>query len=117
MIKTAGKRRISIKQTKVLTAMNLLTQGVRIIVREPVGWHHGNLFGYVVKQQGNRLFIKLAKPLRGATFDSDVMALEPRYPGDTFKPLEHNFTVPVKGSLVNTEDQTDYLIAGTVTID
>jgi len=93
-------------------------QGIRIIVSEPFEWKYGNLFGTVVKQTGNKLLVRLSEFIRGNSFSSDLMELEPRYEGDSFKPLGQHYSVTVGGALIHPQtNEADYVLIGTVTLD
>lgn len=98
--------------------MSLTGQGIRITVSEPFGWNHGNLFGQVVKQQGNTLLVKLSKTIAGNRFSSNLLQLQPRYQGETFKPLLQYYSITAGGTLVHPEtNETDYILIGSVTMD
>ena len=98
--------------------MSLKGQTVRIIVHEPLEWKE-NLFGTIVSDRGgDRLLVRLTKPVKGNKLTSDLIELEPRYEKDTFKPLAQFYSVTIGGALVNeAKDEFDYVIAGTVTLD
>jgi hypothetical protein len=98
--------------------MSLTGQTVRIIVSEPWDWE-GNLFGTILSDRGgDKLLVRLTKPITGKTLTSDLIELKPRYEKETFKPLGQNYSVTVGGALVTADtDDFDYIIIGSVTID
>ena len=98
--------------------MSLKGQTVRIIVSEPWDWEE-NLFGTILSDRGGeKLLVKLTKPIKGKKFTSDLIELKPRYEKETFKPLAQHYSVTVGGALVKEEnDEFDYIIIGSVTID
>jgi len=62
--------------------------------------------------------VKLTKPIKGKKLTSDLIELKPRYEKETFKPLGQHYSVTVGGALVKEEnDEFDYIIIGSVTID
>jgi len=98
--------------------MSLKGQTVRIIVSEPWDWGE-NLFGTILSDRGgNRLVVKLTKPVVGKKLTSDLIELRPRYEKETFKPLSQYYSVTVGGALI-TENSLDfdYIIIGNVTLD
>ena len=98
--------------------MSLTGQTVRIIVSEPWDWD-GNLFGTILSDRGgDKLLVRLTKPITGKKLTSDLIELKPRYEKETFKPLGQNYSVTVGGALVTAKnDDFDYIIIGSVTID
>jgi hypothetical protein len=98
--------------------MSLKGQTVRIIVSEPWDWEE-NLFGTIISDRGGeKLLVKLTKPIKGKKLTSDLIELKPRYEKETFKPLGQYYSVTVGGALVKEEnDEFDYIIIGSVTID
>lgn len=98
--------------------MSLKGQTVRIIVDEPWNWAE-NLFGTILSDRGgNRLLIKLTKPLAGKKLTSDLLELRPRLEKTTFKPLSQYYSVIVNGALVTENaDDFDFIIIGSVTLD
>ena len=98
--------------------MSLKGQTVRLIVSEPWDWKE-NLFGTILSDRGgDKLLIKLTKPIKGKKLTSDLMELRPRYEKMTFKPLSQNYSVTVGGGLVTeNSDEFDYIIIGSVTLD
>ena len=98
--------------------MSLKEQTVRIIVSEPWDWEE-NLFGTIISDRGGeKLLVKLTKPIKGKKLTSDLIELKPRYEKETFKPLGQHYSVTVGGALVKEEnDEFDYIIIGSVTID
>jgi len=98
--------------------MSLKGQTVRIIVNEPWDWE-GNLFGTILSDRGgDKLLVRLTKPLKGKKLTSDLIELRPRYVKETFKPLSQHYSVTVGGGLVKEDsDEFDYIIIGSVTID
>lgn len=98
--------------------MSLKGQTVRIIVSEPSDWKE-NLFGTIVSDRdGDKLLVKLTKPITGKKLTSDLIELSPRYEKTTFKPLSQYYSVTVGGSLVTQNlDEFDYIIIGSVSID
>jgi hypothetical protein len=98
--------------------MSLKGQTVRIIVSEPWDWEE-NLFGTILSDRGgDRLLVKLTKPLTGRKFTSDLLELKPRYEKTTFKALAQYYSVTVGGGLVTEKsDDFDYIIIGSVTLD
>jgi len=98
--------------------MSLKGQTVRIIVSEPWDWEE-NLFGTILSERGgDKLLVKLTKTIKGNKLTSDLMELKPRYEKETFKPLGHYYAVTVGGALVKEEnDEFDYIIIGSVTLD
>jgi hypothetical protein len=98
--------------------MSLKGKTVRIIVSEPWDWE-GNLFGTILSDRGgDKLLVKLTKPIKGNKLTSDLMELKPRYEKKTFKPLGQYYSVTVGGALVKEEnDEFDYIIIGSVTLD
>lgn len=98
--------------------MSLTGQTVRIIVSEPWDWE-GNLFGTILSDRGgDKLLVRLTKPITGKKLTSDLIELKPRYEKETFKPLGQNYSVTVGGTLVTADtDDFDYIIIGSVTID
>ncbi|PRZ21583.1 hypothetical protein [Flavobacterium granuli] len=98
--------------------MSLKGQTVRIIVSEPWDWEE-NLFGTILSDRGgDKLLVKLTKPIKGNKMTSDLMELKPRYEKETFKPLGQYYSVTVGGALVKEEnDEFDYIIIGSVTLD
>jgi hypothetical protein len=92
--------------------------GVRIIVSEPYEWAYGNLFGTVISSKGNKILIKLSKPIVGNKWESDLLEVSPRYQGESFKPLEQYYSVTIGGALrKENSDEFDYILIGTITID
>jgi hypothetical protein len=98
--------------------MSLRGQTVRIIVSEPWDWEE-NLFGTILSDRGgDRLLVKLTKPLIGKKLTSDLLELRPRYEKTSFKPLSQYYSVTVGGGLVTeNSDDFDYIIIGSVTLD
>ena len=98
--------------------MSLKGQTVRIIVNEPWNWE-GNLFGTILSDRGgDKLLVKLTKPIKGRKLTSDLIELKPRYKKETFKPLGQYYSVTVLGALVDGKnDEYDYIITGSVTLD
>ncbi len=98
--------------------MSLTGQTVRIIVSEPWDWE-GNLFGTILSDRGgDKLLVRLTKPITGKKLTSDLIELKPRYEKETFKSLGQNYSVTVGGALVTADnDDFDYIIIGSVTID
>lgn len=98
--------------------MSLKGQTVRIIVNEPWNWE-GNLFGTILSDRGgDKLLVKLTKPIKGSKLTSDLIELKPRYEKETFKPLGQYYSVTVGGALVDEKnDEFDYIITGNVTLD
>src|SRR5690606_35641133 len=98
--------------------MSLKGQTVRIIVSEPWDWE-GNLFGTILSDRGgDKLLVRLTKPLKGKKITSDLIELRPRYEKETFKPLSQYYSVTVGGGLVKEDSaEFDYIIIGSVTID
>jgi len=98
--------------------MSLRGQTVRIIVSEPWDWEE-NLFGTILSDRGgDKLLVKLTKPITGKKLISDLIELKPRCEKETFKPLGQNYSVNVGGALVTeNNDDFDYIIIGNVTID
>ncbi len=98
--------------------MSLKGQTVRIIVSEPWNWE-GNLFGTILSDRdGDKLLVKLTKPIKGSKLTSDLIELKPRNEKETFKPLGQYYSVTVEGVLVDEKkDEFEYLIIGTVTLD
>lgn len=98
--------------------MSLKGQTVRIIVNEPWDFS-GNLFGTIISDRGgDKLLVKLTKPIKGKKLTSDLIELSPRYAKETFKPLGQHYSVTVGGALVTADnDDFDYIIIGSVTID
>ena len=98
--------------------MNLKGQTVRIIVSEPWDWEE-NLFGTILSDRGGeKLLVKLTKPIKGNKLTSDLIELKPRYEKETFKPLGQYYSMTVGGTLVNDENgEFDYIIIGSVTLD
>lgn len=92
---------------------------VRIIVNEPHEWEHGNLFGTIIYDRGDKkIIVKLSKEIKGNKLTSDLLELSPRYEKEAFKPLTQNYYVPVGGALVKKDsDEFDYILIGSVTID
>jgi hypothetical protein len=98
--------------------MSFTGQTVRIIVSEP--WdRYGILFGTILSDRGgDKLLVRLTKPITGKKLTSDLIELKPRYEKETFKPLGQNYSVTVGGALVTANnDDFDYIIIGSVTID
>jgi hypothetical protein len=98
--------------------MSLNGQIVRIIVSEPWDWEE-NLFGKILSDGGgNKLLVKLTKPLKGKKITSDLIELSPRYEKTTFNQLLQHYPVTIGGALV-TENlgEFDYIIIGSVTLD
>jgi hypothetical protein len=102
----------------LMQTMSLKGKTVRIIVSEPWDWE-GNLFGTILSDRGgDKLLVKLTKPIKGNKLTSDLMELKPRYEKKTFKPLGQYYSVTVGGALVKEEnDEFDYIIIGSVTLD
>ena len=98
--------------------MSLTGHTVRIIVSEPWDWD-GNLFGTILSDRGgDKLLVRLTKPITGKKLTSDLIELKPRYEKETFNPLGQNYSVTVGGALVTANnDDFDYIIIGSVTID
>lgn len=98
--------------------MSVKGQTVRIIVNEPWDWKE-NLFGTILSDRGgDKLIVKLTKPIKGNKITSDLIELRPRYEKETFIRLEQNYSVTVGGALFKEEnDEFDYIIIGSVTID
>jgi len=98
--------------------MSLKGQTVRIIVSEPWDWNE-NLFGIIVSDRGgDKLLVKLTKPVIGKKLTSDLIELTPRYEKTTFKSLSQHYSVTVGGALVTeNSDEFDYIIIGSVTLD
>ena len=98
--------------------MSLQGQTVRIIVSEPWDWE-GNLFGTILSDRGgDKLLVRLIKPITGKKLTSDLIELTPRYEKTNFKPLLQLYSVTVGGTLVTADtDEYDYVIIGSVTID
>ncbi|UWX55741.1 hypothetical protein NYZ99_04765 [Maribacter litopenaei] len=98
--------------------MSLKGQTVRIIVSEPWDWEE-NLFGTILSDRGgDKLLVKLTKPIKGKTLTSDLLELRPRYEKETFKPLSQHYSVTVGGALVKEDsDEFDYIIIASITID
>ncbi len=99
--------------------MSLIGQTVRIIVSKPWDWSEGNLFGTILSDRGgDKLIVKLSKPIKGKKLTSDLIELRPRYEKTTFKPLTQYYSVTVTGALIlQNDDEFDYIIIGSVTID
>ena len=98
--------------------MSLKGQTVRIIVSEPRDWE-GNLFGTILSDRGgDKLLVRVTKPLKGKKLTSDLIELRPRYEKEAFKLLSQYYSVTVGGALVKEDsDEFDYIIIGSVTID
>lgn len=98
--------------------MSLKGQTVRIIVSEPFDWE-GNLFGTILSDRGgDKLLVRLTKPLKGKKLTSDLIELRPRYVNETFIPLSKHYSVTVGGALVKeNSDEFDYIIIASITID
>ena len=98
--------------------MSLKGQTVRIIVNEPWDWE-GNLFGTILSDRGgDKLLVKLTKPIKGNKLTSDLLELKPRYEKEKFKQLGQFYPVTISGALINEEnDEFDYIIIGSVTLD
>jgi len=98
--------------------MSLKGQTVRIIVSEPWDWKE-NLFGIIVSDRGgDKLLVKLTKPVIGKKLTSDLIELTPRYEKTTFNSLSQHYSVTVGGALVTeNSDEFDYIIIGSVTLD
>jgi len=80
--------------------MSLKGQTVRIIVSEPWDWKE-NLFGIIVSDRGgDKLLVKLTKPVIGKKLTSDLIELTPRYEKTTFNSLSQHYSVTVGGALV-----------------
>lgn len=98
--------------------MSLTGLGLRIIVSEPYESNHVNLFGHVLKEHKNSILINLSMTIKGNRFSSNLFLLQPRYQGETFKPLLQHLSVTLSGTLVHPEtNETDFILIGTVTID
>ncbi|MET0759221.1 MAG: hypothetical protein ABWZ56_02300 [Flavobacterium sp.] len=98
--------------------MSLTGRTVRIIVSEPWDWEE-NLFGTILfDRNGDKLLIKLTKPINGKKLTSDLIELKPRFEKTTFNSLAQNYSVTVNGALKNPNtDEFDFIIIGSVTID
>jgi len=98
--------------------MSLKGQTVRIIVNKPCD-RNENLFGTIVSDRGgNRLLVKLTKPLTGTSVSSDLIELRPISQNSTFNSLSQYFSIAVDGGLVTENSKDfDYIINGTVTLD
>ncbi|PHQ28865.1 hypothetical protein [Leeuwenhoekiella nanhaiensis] len=98
--------------------MSLKGQTVRIIVSEPWDWKE-NLFGTILSDRGGeKLLVKLTKPIKGKKLTNHLIELRPRYEKEAFKPLGQYYSVTVGGALVKEEnDEFEYIIIGSVTID
>lgn len=98
--------------------MSLRGQTVRIIVSEPWDWIE-NLFGTIISDRGgDKLLVKLTKPITGKKLTSDLIELSPKYEKTTFKPLSQYYSVTVGGALVTeNSEEFDYIIIGTITLD
>ncbi len=98
--------------------MSLKGQTVRIIVNEPWNWE-GNLFGTILSDRGgDKLLVKLTKPIKGNKLTSDLIELKPINEKETFKPLGQYYSVTVGGALVDEKNEEfDYIIIGSVTLD
>jgi hypothetical protein len=98
--------------------LSLKGQTVRIIVSEPWHWKE-NLFGTILSDRGgDKLLVKLTKPIRGNKLTSDLIELKPRYEKETFKRLGQYYSVTVGGALVSEDNnEFDYIIIGSVTLD
>lgn len=98
--------------------MSLKGQTVRIIVSEPRNWE-GNLFGTILSDRGgDKLLVKLTKPIKGNKLTSDLIELKPINEMETFKPLGQYYSVTVGGALVDEKNEEfDYIIIGSVTLD
>jgi len=80
--------------------MSLKGQTVRIIVSEPWDWNE-NLFGIIVSDRGgDKLLVKLTKPVIGKKLTSYLIELTPRYEKTTFNSLSQHYSVTVGGALV-----------------
>jgi len=87
--------------------MSLTGQTVRIVVSEPWDWEE-NLFGIILSDRGgDKLLIRLTKPIKGKKMTSDLIELTPRHEKKTFKPLGQYYSVSVGGSLT-TIDRTEF---------
>ncbi len=98
--------------------MSLKGQTVRIIVSEPFDWD-GYLFGTILSDRGgDKLLVRLTKPLKGKKLTSDLIELRPRYVNETFISLSKHYSVTVGGALVKeNSDEFDYIIIASITID
>jgi len=98
--------------------MSLQGKTVRIIVSEPWDWKE-NLFGTILSDKGgDKLLVKLTKPITGKKMTSDLINLTPRYEKTNFKSLSQYYSVTVGGALVTVDtDEFDYIIIGSVTLD
>ncbi len=98
--------------------MSLKGQTVRIIVSEPWDWSE-NLFGTILSDRGGeKLVVKLTKPIEGKKLTSDLIELIPSYKKTTFKPLLQHYSVTVGGALIKeNSEEVEYIIIGSVTID
>jgi len=98
--------------------MSLKGQTVRIIVSEPQDWKE-NLFGTILSDRGGeKLLVKLNKPVKGNKLTSDLIELKPRHEKETFKPLGQYYSVTVGGALLSEkQDELDYILIGSVTLD
>ncbi|WGK94196.1 MULTISPECIES: hypothetical protein [Flavobacterium] len=105
-------------QNKTKQLMSLNGQTVRIIVSEPWDWKE-ILFGKILSDRGgNKLLVKLTKPLTGDKLTSDLIELSPRYEKTTFKTLLQHYSVTVAGALVTENPgEFDYIIIGSVILD
>jgi hypothetical protein len=99
--------------------MSLQGCTVRIIVHEPENWDKGNLFGTILSDRGgNKLLVKLTKPIEGRERASDLIELRPIEKGTTFKPLLQYYSVVISGwILAEKTGEYEYIIMGSVTID
>ncbi|MCR5861676.1 hypothetical protein LRS05_05795 [Flavobacterium sp. J372] len=91
---------------------------VRIIVHEPKSWDK-NLFGTILYDRGgDRLLIKLSKPLKDEELETDLIVLKPANDKETFKPLLQNYSVIAHGSLTDEDNTTsEPILYGSVTVD
>ena len=90
---------------------------VRIVVHEPENWKDENIFGRIIfERNGNRIIVKMVKPIKGKSIESNLIELEPQNENETFKGLHQYYSVMVKGNLIDeNKNISEYIISGSIT--
>jgi len=90
---------------------------VWIIVHKPNALGLGNIFGSVINDRGKeKIIVKLNDAIKGFKIESDLLELIPINPKETFKGLTQYYSLMINGILIR-EDETEFVLTGTVTID
>jgi hypothetical protein len=99
--------------------MSLKGQTIILILSDPSSLKGRNLYGTILSDRGgDRLKVKLSKPLKGYSMTSDLIELTPAIDKGRFKQLSQYYSVRVKGVLFeNDRTDTNFFVLGTVTLD